>query len=81
MSEFAPCIRSGFCCKQAPCGFGEPMSVVNNACRFLGGDEAGQHYCMKYEEIKDKVGSEISPAFGGGCGSAMNPIRIKLLNK
>ena len=81
MSEFAPCIRSGWCCQQAPCPFGEATSVDNNACKFLGGLEAGQHYCMKYDEIKDKIGADISPAFGAGCGSNLNPIRIKLLNK
>ena len=81
MSEFAPCIRSGWCCKQAPCPFGEATSDSDSSCRFLGGSEAGKHFGIKYDEIKDKVGADISPAFGGGCGSGLNPIRLRLLSK
>ena len=52
MSNFPQCIRSGFCCQQAPCEFGEATSLVDNSCRFLGGEKAGEYFCMKYEEIK-----------------------------
>ena len=79
MGNFPQCIRSGFCCQQAPCVFGEPTSLSNNSCKFLGGENAGEHFCMKYKEIKKHKGWEISPAFGGGCGSTLNPIRLKLL--
>lgn len=79
LSEFPQCIRSGFCCQKAPCGFGEVTSPTNSACKFLGGDKAGEYFCMKYEEIKKHKGWEISPAFGMGCGSTLNPVRIKML--
>jgi len=74
-----PCVRSGFCCKQAPCPFGEVTSAKNSACKFLGGEKPGQHFCQKYDEIiKDKT-SWISPAFGAGCGSPLNSDRVKLI--
>ena len=82
MLEMKPCIRSGWCCQQAPCPFGEVTSPNNPSCIFLGGDTAGEHFCMKYEEIQagmpDNM-ADISPAFNTGCGSALNPVRKQLL--
>jgi len=78
------CIRSGFCCKQAPCGFGESVSLDNPACKFLGGGSPGEHYCKKYDEIISGMpenGAHISPAFGEGCCSTLNPDRLLLLKK
>ena len=77
-----PCIRSGFCCLQAPCGFGEATSDSDNSCKFLGGKEAGEHFCMKYDEIMSappERQAHISPAFDSGCGSALNPRRQALI--
>ena len=78
---FKPCLRSGFCCKQAPCSFGAVTSDNDPSCRFLGGSTAGEHFCMKYEEIQagsPENGSAFSPAFGSGCCSPLNTFRIKL---
>lgn len=80
-SNFPQCVRSGFCCQQAPCEFGETTSLADNSCRFLGGEKAGEFFCMKYEEIKKQKGWEISPAFGMGCGSTLNPVRLSMLSK
>tara|TARA_A100001037_G_C15101765_1_gene614354 strand:+ start:375 stop:659 length:285 start_codon:yes stop_codon:yes gene_type:complete len=81
--EFAPCVRSGFCCKQSPCYFGEVTSSTNRACKYLGGDNPGEYFCMKYDEIIDGMpenNADFSPAFGAGCGSTLfNPDRTKLL--
>lgn len=82
MYEAQPCIRSGWCCIQAPCPFGEVTSETNPTCIFLGGVEAGEHFCMKYEEINagmpDNM-ADLSPAFGAGCGSSLNPRRQELI--
>ena len=64
--QFAPCVRSGFCCKKAPCPFGE-----GTPCIYLGGDKPGNYYCEKHDEITKDPTSHISPAFGGGCSSTL----------
>ena len=77
-----PCIRSGYCCKVAPCAFGEVTSPENPSCRFLGGANPGSHFCTKYDQIvleSPENGAEISPAFGSGCCSPLNSDRINLL--
>ena len=82
MYEVKPCIRSGWCCIQAPCSFGEVTSANNPTCIFLGGIEAGEHFCMKYEEINAGMPNnmaDISPAFGAGCGSSLNRRRQELI--
>ncbi len=81
--EYAPCVRSGFCCKQKPCPFGEVTSPTNLACKFLGGDTAGQYFCMKYDEIQagrpDNF-ADFSPAFNTGCSSTLfNPDRDRVI--
>ncbi len=83
--KFAPCVRSGFCCKQGPCPFGKPTSRENRACIYLGGDEPGNHFCMIYDEIQAGMPdnrADFSPAFGAGCGSTLfNEDREKVLLK
>lgn len=77
MDTIRQCVQSGFCCKQAPCQYGEATSDTNRACRFLEVQEvlleckATVYKCGKYEEIKNKPGSNVSSAFGAGCCSPM----------
>jgi hypothetical protein len=62
-----PCVNSGFCCKQAPCQFGEAISDDNPQCKYLEPLDDLRFICGKFEEIDGKPGSEIDPAFGAGC--------------
>jgi hypothetical protein len=63
MSE---CVRCGYCCTVASCGFGEWNPTLGQ-CRFLTGD----NLCGKHEEIFVMEGSDVSPAFGKGCPSSL----------
>lgn len=76
------CVRSGWCCKQGPCPFGEWDEDLNQ-CKFLVGSEIGQYSCSKYDEIVDEPANRwgFSPAFGFGCSSALNPDRQLLIRK
>jgi hypothetical protein len=65
------CLRSGFCCSKAPCGFGEPVSNKNSQCKFLIMQEDGRSSCGKYDEIIKHPSSKFSPAFGAGCCMSM----------
>lgn len=68
---FGPsCVRSGFCCKKAPCGFGA-WNADKTACKELAGDRPGEYACAIADEIKKTPGWEISPAFGMGCSSSL----------
>lgn len=69
------CVRSGFCCKQHPCPFGE-WDDAGEQCKHLL--EIGRlarntpvYECGIYSEIIDQPGAEISPAFGAGCCSPL----------
>jgi len=76
------CIRSGWCCKKAPCGFGEATSPTDNSCLHLIGDKAGEYSCGKYDEIAAGMpnnAAHISPAFGAGCCATLNDDRLALL--
>lgn len=68
------CVQSGFCCKKAPCQFGE-WDPVAEQCRYLEKNEKTPKYvtykCAKYADIQKIPGSEISPAFGAGCSSTL----------
>jgi hypothetical protein len=70
-----PCVRSGYCCKVAPCSHGEVTSADEPACRFLEVErevaDVPIYRCGKYEEIKGTPFADFSPAFGGGCSSPM----------
>lgn len=66
------CVRSGFCCKQAPCPFGE--ADATGACVHLTPDpesDAGQYLCARYDYIREQPGADLSPAFGAGCSSPL----------
>jgi len=73
----APCLRSGFCCKQAPCPFGK-WNEAKTQCEYLVGDEPGGYECGIYDEIVQQPGAELVPAFGAGCCSNLNSDRIGL---
>lgn len=63
------CVRSGFCCKKAPCPFGG-WDAERHQCKFLVPDpvsKVGQYLCAKFEEIQQDPSSWIAPAFGAGC--------------
>ena len=91
MSPFErPCVGSGYCCKQTPCGYGE--SLPNSpACRFLevweqDETETTRYRCGKFAEIVKAPGAWFSPAFGAGCCSplgntARNQILVELRRK
>ena len=85
-----PCVGSGYCCKQAPCPYGE-VGADGHSCRFLepwedGGTQTPRYRCGKYEEILASPGSDFSPAFGAGCSSSLgntarNQILVELRRK
>lgn len=71
---YAPCVGSGYCCKKAPCVFGEADET--GACRFLvlweGDDiEVPRYRCGKHDEIVKHPDAAFSPAFGAGCSSTL----------
>ena len=68
-----PCIRRGYCCKQAPCPYGEGVPCIQ-----LGGDKPGEHFCKIHDYIVQQPGAEFSPAFGAGCCSTLNSDRRSL---
>ena len=70
------CINSGYCCRQAPCPFGT-WDAARHQCAFLTADNK----CQKYDEILASGQGAMSPAFGAGCCSPMNPTRQALLAK
>lgn len=77
----APCVHSGFCCKQAPCPYGA-KEENSAACIYLVEREKNRFYCGKYDEIKDLPGADIVPAFGAGCCSSLfNEAREKILKE
>ena len=74
------CMRSGWCCKKAPCGFGM-WTEDESQCTYLEGEKAGEYSCGKYDEIvagAPKNAAHISPAFGGGCCATLNDDRIRM---
>ena len=71
----AECVMCGFCCRQAPCAYGQ-WDEVKHACVYL----TTSNLCSRYEEIKSYAGSKMSPAFGAGCSSPLfNEDRAKVL--
>lgn len=77
----APCVRSGFCCKKAPCPYGE-WNAEKTQCKELVGDRPGEYACGIIDRIKTYPGWEIVPAFGGGCSSTLfNPDRDAVLRR
>lgn len=60
------CVRSGMCCKKAPCGYGK-WNSDHTACEYLSSDSDGIHSCDKYDEISKDEAAKFAPAFGYGC--------------
>jgi len=76
-----PCLGSGRCCIQSPCGYGE-WNSDSSACRYLEPpNEIGMRGCGRYEWIVENVPDyQFYPAFGSGCGSGMfNTLRDAIL--
>ena len=70
-----PCLNCGYCCKQAPCSYGEPGEGTN-ACKHLTPDNKCGLYGQ--EQISQ---DPVSPAFGSGCCSPMNSDRMALARR
>ena len=73
------CVRSGYCCKQAPCTFGEVKSPDSTQCKHLKGKKPGIYYCGIYEWIQQQPGNELSPAFNTECCSPLNSDRQRII--
>ena len=76
-----PCMKSGFCCTKAPCGFGE-WNDDKSSCKYLlPKNDIGQRDCGRYEWIKENVeGYEYYPGFGAGCCMPIgNTIREEII--
>lgn len=70
----APCVRSGYCCKKAPCGFGD-WNAEKTQCKHLETGTDGRYQCGIAAEIVKDPTWVFSPAFGAGCCSPMNSDR------
>lgn len=72
--EAAPCVNSGFCCKQHPCPFGsiEPNGLWCKHLQEMEHDENTKRYtCAIADWIVEQPGWELAPAFGAGCSSTL----------
>ena len=83
---YPPCHRSGFCCKQAPCSYGEHAKDGSHCVhlRVTGKTPGGLdlHECSIASWIMQQVGSGMYPAFGGGCPSILfNEARNAILKE
>ena len=73
------CVRSGYCCQTTPCPWGE-AEPGGTACVHLVGVAPGGYACGRYAEIMAAdPGQKVVPAFGAGCCSSLNPVRLGLL--
>ena len=81
------CVGSGFCCKQAPCPFGEATAPDNPACKHLKEvpqdvGKQSRYTCGIYDYIITQPDWENAPAFGAGCCSSLfNPDRERILRE
>ncbi len=75
------CVRSGFCCEQAPCPYGK-WDEEHRRCSYLSYDADGRTKCDKYAEImQNPEQQKWSPAFGYGCCSGLNGKRIPIIKE
>ena len=70
-----PCVGSGFCCKRAPCPYGE-REPETGWCKYLmawpNDDlDVPRYRCGRYEFIVKQPDANIIPAFGAGCCSSL----------
>lgn len=61
-----PCLRSGFCCKQATCQIGVNHGAPQKGCTFLEGSRPGEYSCRLVKEKPELAGVM---AIGAGCMS------------
>lgn len=78
-----PCIGSGYCCKQAPCGVGLFLHGPVAPCPSLE-FEGDRHWCGAVRnapdaEEKKRLVREL--AIGAGCCSPLNGDRLRILNQ
>lgn len=78
------CVGSGYCCKQAPCPYGERAPVTGWCIHLTPWTDATidtpRYRCGRYEFIMQQPGSELCPAFGAGCSSPLfNKDRSQIL--
>ena len=71
------CVGCGYCCKQAPCAFGE-LAESGEGCRFIVRAD-GRYWCGIYDHIIQDPSSDIAPAFGAGCSCPHNKRRLTLI--
>jgi hypothetical protein len=74
------CCACGFCCKQGPCSFGS-WDESSHQCAYLMGHGPGYYACAIADNIRSRPLSNMSPAFGAGCCSAMNSDRRFVITK
>ena len=73
--EVQSCVGSGFCCRVAPCPYGE-WNEDKSACKHLveitSDDEENPRFgCGIYDEIVKQPLWHLCPAFGQGCVSTL----------
>lgn len=79
--KVSACVRSGFCCRKAPCPFGEREEGAEY-CKFLSFDDNEIAECLNYENIQKDPSSFVSPAFGYGCCMSIgNSLRDKIISR
>lgn len=76
-----PCVNCGYCCRQAPCDWGDRTSAADRTCRHLVADPSrpGRWLCGIYDQIIGQPTSEVAPAFGAGCCASLNSFRRTIL--
>ena len=63
-----PCMRSGFCCKQATCSAGVIHGAETTGCKFLRGSRPGEYSCGL---VDDGIISPNTLHIGAGCCSPL----------
>lgn len=71
-----PCLRSGFCCKQATCTAGLIYGAAPKGCKFLRGNKPGFYSCGL---VEDKLINPQELYIGEGCCSPINTDRKQAL--
>jgi len=77
------CVNCGWCCRKAPCGWGEVTSDKDRTCKHLAPHptKKGRWLCGIYDRIIGQPTSEVNPAFGAGCCAALNSFRRAIIRE
>ena len=76
------CVCCGFCCSQAPCGYGEWNSKKKQCIFLTESNENGQRFCKKYVQIVEQEKDCKYPMFNCGCSSTLfNTTRKNVIDK